>query len=56
MKTSSYIQKEHEKIYGDKSPFSDDITFHIVKTFYLGERLKLKCERIMRNVRCKHSK
>ncbi len=46
MKKISYIQKEHEKIYGDKSPFSDDVTFHIVKAFYLGERLKLKCERI----------
>jgi hypothetical protein len=37
----TYIQKEHEKIFGDKSPFSDRITFHIVKTHYLGEIFKL---------------
>ncbi len=41
----TYIQKEHEKIFGDKSPFSDRTTFQIVKTYYLGEILKLKAEK-----------
>ncbi len=48
MKKNNYIQDEHKKIYGDKSPFSDFVTFQIVKMFYLGERLKLKCEQIRR--------
>ena len=47
-KKDSYIQKEHVKIFGDKSPFSDRITFHIVKTHYLGELLKLQSDKIRR--------
>jgi len=38
----SYIQKEYKKIYGSKSSFSDELTFQIVRMFYLGEKLKLK--------------
>jgi len=46
---STYIQKEHEKIFGDKSSFSDYTTFHIVKTYYLGEILKLKSIKLRRS-------
>ena len=42
MKKNSYIQNEYKKVYGSKSPFSDELTFQIVKMFYLGEKLKLK--------------
>ena len=42
---NNYIQKEHEKIYGKKSPFSNEVTFQIVKTFYLAEIFKLEVEK-----------
>jgi len=41
MKKKSYIQNEYEKVFDCESPFSDKTTFQIIKTFYLGERLKL---------------
>lgn len=41
MKKLSYIQNEYKKVHGDKSPFSDRVTFQLVKMFYLGELLKL---------------
>ncbi len=49
MKKFNYIQEEHEKIYGNKSPFSDEITFQIVKTFYLAEIFKLEVEKNKRS-------
>jgi hypothetical protein len=51
---NTYIQKEFKKIYGGKSPFNDHVTFHIVKTYYLGEILKLKSTKLgRRNVSTK---
>lgn len=41
----TYIQKEHEKVFGNKSPFTDQTTFHIVKMFYLSEIFKLRIEK-----------
>lgn len=41
----TYIQREHVKIFGSKSSLSDHATFHIVKTHYLGEILKLSVEK-----------
>jgi len=52
-KKNSYIQKEHEKIFGDKSPFSDRITFHIVKTHYLGEMLRLSSKKLKKEKKCR---
>lgn len=45
-KNNSYIQNEYKKIFGEKSPFTDPTTFQVVKTFFLGERLKLIYKRI----------
>ena len=49
MKKLNYIQKEHVKIFGNKSPFSDHVTFNIVKTFYLSEIFKLEVEKNKRS-------
>lgn len=49
MKKDSYIQKEHVKIFGNESPFSDHVTFYIVKTFYLAEIFKLEVEKNRRS-------
>jgi len=56
MKKMNYIQAEFKKVYGYETPWTDDTTFHIVKTHYLGEILRLSFKKLQRTANVKTTK